>query len=189
MSTQQTNKQWRILPNILITGTPGTGKTCLSQSLWNEFQSKSLCYEIVNVSEVAKSNGFVEREKDVQRDTFVLDEDRLLDWMEEKLSAHRNKGFIVEYHSSQLFPERWFDLVIVLRTDTKTLYQRLAKRGYNENKVKENVECEIYSICEEEAKESYQEDIVNVYNSNTIEDIEHISEQILNMVKHAVSQK
>jgi adenylate kinase len=186
---QQTNKQWRTLPNILITGTPGTGKTCLSESLLNEFQSKSLSYEIINVSEVAKSNGFVEREKDVQRDTFVLDEDRLLDWMEEKLGSDRNKGFIVEYHSSELFPERWFDLVIVLRTDTKTLYQRLSKRGYHENKVRENVECEIYNICEEEARESYQHDIVKVYDSNTIEDIEHISEQILNMVKYAISHK
>lgn len=37
-------------------------------------------------------------------------------------------GNIVDYHSCDLFPERWFDLVLVLRTDITILYDRLEKR-------------------------------------------------------------
>lgn len=35
---------------------------------------------------------------------------------------------IVDFHSCDLFPERWFDLVVVLRTDNSILYQRLESR-------------------------------------------------------------
>ena len=37
-------------------------------------------------------------------------------------------GNIVDFHSCDLFPERWFDLVLVLRTDNTILYDRLEKR-------------------------------------------------------------
>ena len=35
---------------------------------------------------------------------------------------------IVDYHGSDWFPERWFDLVIVLTTDNTVLYDRLQAR-------------------------------------------------------------
>ena len=37
-------------------------------------------------------------------------------------------GNIVDFHSCDFFPERWFDLVIVLQTDNTILYDRLEKR-------------------------------------------------------------
>ena len=37
-------------------------------------------------------------------------------------------GIIVDYHGADLFPERWFELVIVLRSDNTVLYQRLESR-------------------------------------------------------------
>jgi broad-specificity NMP kinase len=39
-------------------------------------------------------------------------------------------GCVVDYHGSDFFPERWFDLIIVLRTDNTVLYDRLVQRGY-----------------------------------------------------------
>ena len=50
---------------------------------------------------------------------------QLLDDMEVMLA---DGGNIVDFHSSELFPERWFDVVLVLRTDNKVLYDRLVKR-------------------------------------------------------------
>jgi adenylate kinase len=35
---------------------------------------------------------------------------------------------VVDFHGSEMFPERWFDLVVVLRTDNDVLYDRLEKR-------------------------------------------------------------
>ena len=37
-------------------------------------------------------------------------------------------GNIVDYHGCEFFPERWFDIVFVLRTDNTLLYNRLEKR-------------------------------------------------------------
>jgi adenylate kinase len=37
-------------------------------------------------------------------------------------------GNIIDFHSCDFFPERWFDLVIVLQTDNTVLYDRLEKR-------------------------------------------------------------
>ena len=51
---------------------------------------------------------------------------------------------------------RWFDLVIVLTTDNAILYERLEKRGYDQKKISENVQCEIMAVIVEEARESYR---------------------------------
>ena len=61
-------------------------------------------------------------------DSLYLDEDRLLDYLEE---IQAQNEFLLEYHCSELFPERWFDLIIVLRTDNSVLYDRLVEKGYN----------------------------------------------------------
>ena len=37
-------------------------------------------------------------------------------------------GNIIDYHGCEFFPERWFDIVFVLRTDNTVLYNRLEKR-------------------------------------------------------------
>ncbi len=37
-------------------------------------------------------------------------------------------GVIVDFHSCDFFPERWFDLVVVLRVDNSVLYPRLENR-------------------------------------------------------------
>lgn len=37
-------------------------------------------------------------------------------------------GIIIDYHGCDFFPERWFDIVFVLRTDNTNLYNRLESR-------------------------------------------------------------
>jgi len=50
---------------------------------------------------------------------------QLLDAMEPMMASG---GKIVDYHSNEFFPERWFDIVFVLRTDNTILYDRLVSR-------------------------------------------------------------
>ena len=50
---------------------------------------------------------------------------QVLDEMEDDLSAGGN---IVDYHGCEFFPERWFDIIFVLRTDNSILYDRLQNR-------------------------------------------------------------
>jgi len=50
---------------------------------------------------------------------------QVIDELEERMSKGGN---IVDYHSCEFFPERWFDVVFVLRTDNSILYKRLQQR-------------------------------------------------------------
>jgi len=113
--------------------------------------------------------------QDEEYQCFVLDEDKLLDEMEVMLQD----GFrVVDYHSSELFPERWFDLVVVLRTDNTVLYGRLEARGYSDAKIQENVECEIMQVPVDEAREAYKPEIIVELTSNTLDDMENNVETV-----------
>mmetsp|Transcript_15815 Transcript_15815/g.34282 ORF Transcript_15815/g.34282 Transcript_15815/m.34282 type:complete len:175 (-) Transcript_15815:1566-2090(-) len=151
------------LPNILVTGTPGTGKTTTAQQV---AQATGLTY--INVGDWVKEKELHDG-WDEEFDCYTMDEDKIVDAMEDSLSAG---GQIVDYHSCDFFPERWFDLVLVLRCDNGVLYDRLRARGYSEKKLQENMECEIMQVVLEEARESYKHEIVHEMQSNSVEDME-----------------
>ncbi|RZK26303.1 MAG: hypothetical protein EOO43_03235 [Flavobacterium sp.] len=125
------------LPNILITGTPGTGKTETASSA-----AVVTGLRHVNVGDLIKENECYE-ERNEEYDTLVIDDDKVCDLLEPILEQG---GCIVDFHSCDLFPERWFELVLVLRADTSVLFDRLSERGYNEKKKSENMECEIMQV-------------------------------------------
>ena len=100
---------------------------------------------------------------------------QVCDALEDDLTAG---GVIVDYHGCDFFPERWFDLVIVLQTDNSVLWNRLEKRGYKEIKIQENVQCEIMHVIAEEARESYAEEIVHCVSSNSAEEMEQTVERL-----------
>ncbi|KAG9304990.1 hypothetical protein G9A89_007393 [Geosiphon pyriformis] len=159
----------RNLPNILITGTPGTGKTTLS-----ELTSQQTGFIYINVGQLVKERS-LHQGYDQEFESYTLDDDRVIDEMEELVSIGGN---IVDFHSCELFPERWFDLVLVLRTDNTVLYDRLVARGYNQRKITENIDCEIFQVILEEAKDSYASEIVVELQSNTVDDMESNASRI-----------
>ncbi len=59
----------RKLPNILITGTPGTGKTSTA-----ELVAENTGFNHINVSNFVKERGFYS-ERDEEYDSLVIDED------------------------------------------------------------------------------------------------------------------
>ncbi|ELP90815.1 adenylate kinase isoenzyme, putative [Entamoeba invadens IP1] len=156
-------------PNILVTGTPGTGKSLVCQMV-----TEKVNINYVNVGDVVTQNGFYES-RDEEMDTLVIDEDKVLDYLED---VQKKEGFLLEYHSSQLFPERWFDLVVVLRTDNTVLYDRLLQKGYKENKVTNNLDCEIFQVCLDEAMENYQHKLVWEVHNETPEQLEEAVDAI-----------
>ena len=150
-------------PNILITGTPGCGKSVTTQAA-----AERLGLQWLDVTELVKKHECHEG-RDEAFDTLILDEDKLLDVMEPLMEEG---GQVVDYHSCDFFPERWFDVVLVLTASTDILYDRLQSRGYSKKKLDENIECEIMQIVAESAMESYSNEIVQVLPSNTIADME-----------------
>jgi len=184
MSTSTCSEE-RSLPNILITGTPGTGKTTHASTLADLLsQQGSYNYSSITVGDVVKSLPEGSGEMDEEFDTFVMNEegeDRLLDSLEATL-GDTSMGFILDHHTCDLFPKRWFDLVVVLRSSTEEMFDRLNSRGYSEKKVGENLECEIMGICLEEARESYDEGVVQELKSDCVEDMDNNCERIVQWI-------
>eukprot|EP01120_Amphizonella_sp_Union-15-10_P006078 TRINITY_DN1893_c0_g1_i1.p1 TRINITY_DN1893_c0_g1~~TRINITY_DN1893_c0_g1_i1.p1 ORF type:complete len:172 (-),score=40.42 TRINITY_DN1893_c0_g1_i1:20-535(-) len=166
-------------PNILVCGTPGTGKSELCRNL---SEHSGLTY--VDVGKLVLEKQLYE-ERDEENDCWVIDEEKVLDSLEDLCEQ---KNVILEYHSSGFFPERWFDLVVVLRTDNTVLYGRLEKRGYAPTKITKNVECEIMRVVLDEALESYQAEIVWEMKNDTIQDMEINLSKILEWIKSFVSR-
>mmetsp|Transcript_21708 Transcript_21708/g.37034 ORF Transcript_21708/g.37034 Transcript_21708/m.37034 type:complete len:182 (+) Transcript_21708:58-603(+) len=160
------NNERRKLPNILITGTPGTGKTTLAQKICEEIQD----LHYFNVGQVCKDKGLHEG-MDEEFNSLIPDEDKIVDELDPQMSLN-DGGNVVDYHDCDFFPERWFDRVIVLRTDNTLLFDRLVARGYAENKVQENIECEIMQVLLDQARDSYANEIVTELTSDTVDDMD-----------------
>ena len=122
----------------------------------------ALSMEHIEVSALATHIGALS-DWDEARQCHELDEDKLLDSMEPKLGLG---GCVVAYHSCEMFPKRWFDLVVVLQCNTDVLFDRLTARGYTDAKKAENIQCEIMQVLLDEARESYDAQIVVPLKSN-----------------------
>nr|TKR99705.1 adenylate kinase isoenzyme 6-like isoform X1 [Populus alba] len=121
----------------------------------------------INIGDLVKEKNLHDGWDD-QFDCYIINEDLVCDELEDIMEEGGN---IVDYHGCDFFPERWFDQVVVLQTDNSVLYDRLSKRGYSETKISNNMECEIFQVLLEEAKESYPEGIVVALRSDSIDDI------------------
>ena len=62
-------------------------------------------------------------------------------------------GIIIDSHLSHYLPKQYADLCIVAKCDLKVLKNRLKRKKYPENKIRENLDAEIFDICLNEAKE------------------------------------
>ncbi|KAL4753842.1 hypothetical protein BDW72DRAFT_14520 [Aspergillus terricola var. indicus] len=154
----------RTSPNIIITGTPGVGKTVHCEQLAQDTGLRHL-----SINQIAKDRGCFET-YDEELKTWVVDEDKLLDAIEDEVLQG---GFLIDWHACDLFPKSWIDLVVVLRCpSTSTLYDRLSSRGYHETKLQENLDAEIFGVLIEEAREGFDEEIVVELNSEEDGDVE-----------------
>lgn len=163
--------EFRYHPNVLITGTPGCGKSSHASSLVSQLGKP---YKHYPISDVAKERKCIES-YDKRLETSVVDEDKLLDSLEKDL---REGGAIVDWHCCDVFPERLIDLVVVLRTDSTKLCVRLEKRNYKDNKIQENLDCEIMDVIIQEARDSYEPEIVIELQSDDAEQMDNNVDRI-----------
>ncbi len=128
---------------IAVTGTPGTGKTTVT-----ELVETSL--DIIHLNEVIRQEDF-SVDYDEGRDTVVTDLEAVDDWLAAK------ENVIIESHLSHLFDA---DIVIVLRCHPEQLASRLADRGESSESIQENAESEALDIILSEAVNRHGRDIV-----------------------------
>ena len=70
-----------------------------------------------------------------------------------------------------------------MRCDNKILYDRLKSRNYGEEKLQENLDCEIMEVLLQEARDAYDSDIVVELKSEKTEDVDANAERIESWVQ------
>jgi len=163
-------------PVIVFTGTPGTGKSTHAELLAQESPVPLIH---INVSEFVKEKNLYE-EYDEEWQSYTVDEDKLIDELEPLALAG---GIILDWHSCEPWPERWIDLVIVLRCDHTKLWERLEKRNYPLKKIQENNQAEIMEVVLDEARSSYAPEIIVELQSERTEDLEANVARILEWIR------
>ncbi|KAI3823487.1 hypothetical protein L1987_04925 [Smallanthus sonchifolius] len=152
----------RSKPNVIVTGTPGTGKTKTSAAL-----AEATHLRHINIGDLVRDKK-LHHGWDEHLQCHIINEDLVCDELEEIMEEGGN---IVDHNGCDFFPERWFDRVVVLQTENSILYDRLAKRGYSGAKLTNNIECEIFQVVLEEADDSYREEIVVAMKNDSVDDM------------------
>ncbi len=138
---------------IVVTGTPGVGKTTLSRLLAKHYQAMH-----IDLSFMARDKGLV-LGVDEERGSLVIDEGKVADTVEKIVTEHPGL-VIVEGHFADITPRHLVKVALVLRLHPLELEKRLLSLGWPEKKVLENVASEILDHCLIAAIEAYGEDLV-----------------------------
>lgn len=166
----------RTLPNIIICGTPGTGKSTHAAQVIDSVPDLKL----LSIGDLVKERG-LHTGFDEEWQSHIVDDDALLDSIEPECLAG---GCLIDWHECCLFPKSWIDLVVVLRCDHTALWDRLEKRGYELNKIQENNEAEIMQVVLDEARESYDAQIIVELRSDSVDEIDANVERIAQWVQN-----
>ena len=157
---------------IALTGTPGTGKTSVAEAL----QSKG--FEVVDLNQVVRNKGFLVG-RDNKRASDIVDIEKLNKYILDNYSG-KNVVFI-EGHISHLLKSA--EKIIVLRCHPDKLRKNLSKKGWNEEKIKENIEAEILDIILCETVEIHPKK--NIFEINASDrSVEDILTLIIEIIKN-----
>jgi len=137
---------------IVISGSPGTGKSTLAEALVKKFGFRRLDLHD-HYQDISTGYNRAKQAYDIDLKKFLL-----LVKKELKSSA---KTLIIDSHIAHLLPKSLVNLCIILTcSDLKKLEKRLQERKYNKRKIRENLDAEIFQVCLTEAQEQEHQPLV-----------------------------
>jgi adenylate kinase len=156
---------------IALTGTPGTGKTSVSNILHKNG------FNIIDLNKfVLEKNLYTDIDK--KRKSKIVDINKLNSFVEK---YSNNEVIILEGHISHLL--RCIDKVIVLRCHPKFLKNRLSNKKWDIIKIRENIEAEILDIILCESIEIFSEE--NVFEIDTTRlSIDEVASSIMEIINN-----
>ncbi len=131
---------------ILITGTPGVGKTTVSSVLKDKLSANLIAInELVDEKHIYTGI-------DPERGYKIVDMDVLFDELDKIVKKIDESDYtIIEGHLSHFYENA--DMVIVLRANPDVLRDRMKVKGWGKSKIDENIEAEVLGICSYESYE------------------------------------
>ncbi|MEM0088096.1 MAG: adenylate kinase family protein [Thermofilum sp.] len=135
---------------IVVTGTPGVGKTTVAQEL-----AKRLGLIYINLAELVISKKLYLYFDDSLK-SYVVDVIKCRSYLSEVLSCRE----VLDTHVLDAIPPEKTRIVIVLRLNPLELKKRLQLRGYSGRKLSENVESEVLGVV--------LSDAVSIFGENSV---------------------
>ncbi|MBI2669256.1 AAA family ATPase [Candidatus Woesearchaeota archaeon] len=138
---------------VVITGTPGTGKSTLAKLLAKKFGFYRL--------DLHRHYQHLAERYDRKKRCYVLNKKRL-EGLAIKINKQHPEGVIIDSHVAHLLPRKLVDLCVVLVcSDLPELQRRLKRRRYAAAKIRENLDAEIFQVCLMEAREQRHEILIS----------------------------
>lgn len=141
----------------IVTGTPGTGKTTFAKKL-----SEEKGFEYIDGNEVIEKYKLSQGTD--EEGSSLVDEVKFASACKEiiqKLESE-NKNAIIDSHLSLYIDSEFVDKCYVTECDVKELEKRLKKRKYSKQKIRDNLDAEIFKVCENDAKErKHKVEVIN----------------------------
>ena len=160
---------------IVITGTPGTGKTTVAKLLAKHMNSTYL-----SLNEIARKYNCL-TSFDAERKSWVIDEKKLSKHIVRIINEKKYNNLIIDTHFGEIIPDEYVSFVFILRTHPEELEKRLKNRNWPKNKIKENVQAEILGVCIFDALNFYgKEKVFEIDTSNT--DPQEVVETIIKII-------
>jgi len=155
--------------SIIITGNPGVGKHTISKEI-----SKDLRLLIIDINSIARDAGLFEKNED----TNDVDISELEKIIKEKISS---PSLIVGHLAPYVLSSVKIKTVIVLRRNPYDLIAVYKKRGYAEEKIRENTGSEILGIIAHDAINQFGIKVFQV--DVTGKNISEVVEKVLDIIK------
>ncbi len=158
---------------LAISGTPGVGKSSVGKKL-----SEVLGVPMIELSQVVIEKKLY-TEFDEERQSYVIDEDRVRNFVAEYYRLHG--PYVLVSHYAEIAPRDVLELIVVLRYNPRKLIDRLRARGWSSRKVAENVEAELLGISTRNAVEEHGEEMV-VEIDATGKSVDDVVNEVLSIV-------
>jgi len=162
---------------ILLSGTPGVGKTTISDLL------RLKEYSVMNLNDFIIQHGLYFG-YDYSRESVIIDENVLKIEIEKELEQYPGLLFI-EGHTSEIVPMEFVKFAFILRCNPSILRERLSlTRDYSHSKIEENIQAEIMDECLIAMQEQLPSSLIlEIDTSNLIP--ENVVEQIISRISKA----
>jgi len=136
---------------IVITGTPGVGKSTIARMLAEELGA---C--LIELGDLVVEKGLY-MGLDEERASLIVDTRALATEVAKMLSGDQEHSLfiVVSHYAQDVVPKEAVLMAFVLRRSPYELKRVLAERGYGERKIIENVQAEVLDVCLVEALETY----------------------------------